>query len=213
MKPYVPLLAGALLLATPAYAQLEGGLPSMLPGLENSPPFTADVVVTSQAMPGPTSYHIEYMPKKVRMETGGEVIIARLDQGMLYVSQGPNQWMEMSLDAAGAAGLDPANFHQQLQKTGEATVDGKLCDVYRSSGGDGISTTSYLYHDFPIRSVVDGPMGHTTVDYRNIQTGAVSSSLFDLPPGAQVMTMQSLLNQVKGMSNLQNMGNLQNLGN
>lgn len=210
MKPLLPVLAIGLMTATPAYAQLGGDLPTTLPGLEKAPPFTADVVITSRAMPKPTAYHINYMTNRVRLETGGangQVIITRLDEGMAYISQSPTQWLKMSLSAMGGSGLEAGNFRHSIQKTGQATVDGKVCDVYQSRSMDGsTSSTNYLYHDVPIRSIVKGSTGTTTVEYRNLRMGSVSPALFELPPGAEVMSMESLLDQVKGLTDSRNQG-------
>lgn len=210
MKPLLPVFAIGLLMAPPAYAQLGGDLPTTLPGLEKAPPFTADVVITSRTMQKPTTYHINYMPNRVRLETGGEngqVIITRLDEGSAYVSQSPTQWMKLSLSALGGSGLEVGNFRHAVRKTGTATVEGKLCDVYQSRSADGMtSSTNYLYRDFPIRSIVQGPTGVTTVEYRNLRMGNVAPALFELPPGAEVMSMESLLDQVKGLTNSHNQG-------
>lgn len=210
MKPLLPFLACGLLMAPPAYAQLGGALPTSLPGLEKAPPFSADVFITSGSMTKPTSYHISYIPNRVRLETLGEnaqVILTKLDEGNVFISQGSSQWLKMSLAALGGSGLEAGNFKHAFQKTGSATVDGKLCDVYQSRSADGAtSSTNYLFHDFPVRSIVKGPTGLTTVEYRNLRQGGVSAALFELPPGSEVMSMESLLDQVKGLTKPGNQG-------
>jgi hypothetical protein len=216
MKRMALALLAALALPTPALAQDE--MTGALPGLEHAPPFQADVVITSAGNPTPTAWHIAYMAQRVRLTSraqGGQTIITRLDQGTVYMSQGGNQWMQLSLAAVGATGLMAGNFNHTMRKTGHAMLDGKDCDVYQTRSGDGsTSTVNYVYHDFPVRSIVTGPAGKTTVEYRNLQTGGVSDSLFELPANAEVMSMEGILNQAKGAASQQQLEQqLQQMGN
>ncbi|HEY9856677.1 MAG TPA: hypothetical protein V6D05_13120 [Stenomitos sp.] len=206
MRPILPMVVvGVLAAAGPAAAQLGTDVTS-LPGLDKAPPFEADVAITSQTMPKPTAYHISYMGQKIRFDgqgAEGQTFITRMDQGMVYLSQGGNQWMKMSLAAMGGVGLSQGSFRHTMRKVGQATVDGKLCDVYESRSDDGsTSSTNYLYHDVPVRSYVRGPQGATTVEYRNLRIGSVSASLFELPAGAQVTSMEEMMQGLMGNPSL-----------
>lgn len=197
MRPILPLVVAGVLTATPAAAQL--GDVTTLPGLEKAPSFEADVTITSKAMPRPTAYHISYMPQRIRFDGGENTFITRLDQGAVYLAQGGNQWMRMSFQAMGGVGLSGGSFRHTMRKVGQATVDGRLCDVYQSQSADGsTSSTNYLYRDVPVRSIVQGPQGTTTVEYRNLRIGYVSPSRFELPANAEVQSMEELMQGLGG---------------
>lgn len=208
MRPTFPLIVAGVLVASPASAQL-GPEFTALPGLEKAPAFEADVAITSRAMPKPTAYHIRYMASRLRFDgqgPEGQTFITRLDQGLVYLSQGGNQWMRLSLQAMGGVGLSDGSFRHTMRRVGQATVDGKLCDEYQSQSADGsTSSTNYLYQGVPVRSIIQGPQGTTTVAYRNLRIGAVSPSYFELPAGAQVTSMEELMQGLGGNQGLQDL--------
>ncbi len=201
MRPILPLDLVGMLAATPAAAQL--GDMTTLPGLEKAPSFEADVTITSRAMPQPTAYHVTYMARRIRFDGAENTFITRMDQGAVYIAQGGNQWMRMSLQAMGGVGLSEGSFRHTMRKVGQATVDGKTCDVYQSQSADGsTSSTNYLYRDVPIRSIVQSPQGQTVVEYRNLRIGYVPASRFELPANAQVTSMEDLLKGLGGNQSL-----------
>lgn len=205
MRPTFPLLLAGVLVAAPASAQL-GTEVMALPGLERAPAFAADVTIASPVLPKPTAYHVRYMAQRIRLDgqgAEGQTFITRLDQGMVYLSQGGNQWMRLSLQALGGVGLSAGSFRHTMRRVGQATVEGRLCDEYQSQSADGsTSSTNYLYREVPVRSIIRGPQGTTTVDYRNLRIGAVSPSAFELPAGAQVTSMEELMQGLGGSQGL-----------
>lgn len=193
----------ALWITTSSPAQAFGGtgLPSVLPGLDNAPPFTADVVITSPAMPTPTTFRIAYMPQRVRLESKGEAgmtAIIRMDEGSAYMYQGDSTWLRLSLSSLGAMGLNPGARHS-LKKLANQTVDGRNCEVYQSTSEDGSVSTNYVASGVPFKSIVRTPAGgDTVVRYLNVSRGGVNAALFTLPADAEVMDMANLLNGLKG---------------
>lgn len=201
MRPILPMVVAGVLAATPAAAQL--GPMTTLPGLDKAPSFEADVTITSRAMPQPTAYRVAYMAQRIRFDGAESTFITRMDQGTVYIAQGGNQWMRMSLQAMGGVGLSDGSFRHTMRKVGQATVDGKTCDVYQSQSADGsTSSTNYLYRDVPVKSVVQSPQGTTVVEYRNLRIGYVSPSRFELPAGSQVTSMEDLLKGLGGNQSL-----------
>lgn len=205
MRPILPMVLAGVLVATPAMAQLGPDVTS-LPGLDKAPAFEADVSITSQVMPKPTAYHISYMAQRIRFDGQGaeaQTFITRMDQGLVYIAQGGNEWMKLSLATMGGVGLSQGSFNHTMRKVGQASVDGRLCDVYESRSADGsTSSTNYLYRDVPVRSYIKGPQGTTVVEYRNLRIGSVSASRFELPAGAQVTSMEDLLQGLSGNQSL-----------
>lgn len=205
MRPALPLFLAAVLMASPAAAQVGPDVTS-LPGLDLAPPFEADVTLSSQALPTPTAYHVTYMARRIRFDGQGEAaqtFITRLDQGMVYLAQGGNQWIRLSLAAMGGVGLSGASLDHTMRKLGQATLEGRSCDVYESRSADGsTSSTSYLYRGVPVKSLVKGPQGVTTIVYRNLRIGSVSAARFDLPAGARVTGIEELMQGLMGGQNL-----------
>lgn len=202
MKRLAALFAALWLAATsPAQAFGAAGLPSVLPGLEQAPPFTADVIITSAAMPTPTAFRIAYMPQRVRLESRGAdgmTAILRLDEGSAYMFQGDRSWLRLSLASLGAMGLVSGQGHS-VTKLANQTVDGRLCEVYQTTSGDGSVATTFVAGGLPFKSVVRTPGGgETLVRYQNVSRGGVSASLFALPSDAQIIDMANLLNGLKG---------------
>ncbi|MNK63258.1 hypothetical protein D3C87_824700 [compost metagenome] len=190
-----------LTFAMPAQAMGVAGLPSVLPGLENAPPFTADVMITSASMPTPTRFRISYMPQRVRLESRGSegmTAIIRLDEGSAYMFQGDRSWLRLSLASLGALGLASGAQHS-VTKLANQTVDGRACEVYQTTSGDGTVSTNYVSGGLPFKSIVRTPTGGDTVlRYLNVSRGGVNASLFSLPSDAEVIDMANLLNGLKG---------------
>lgn len=205
MRPTLPMVLAGVLVATPAAAQFGPDV-TTLPGLDKAPAFEADVAITSRTMPQPTAYHISYMAQRIRFDSRGaeaQTFITRMDQGMVYIAQGGNQWMKMSLAALGGVGLSQGSFRHTMRKVGQATVEGKPCEVYESQSADGTtSSTNYLYQNVPVKSVIKGPQGMTVVEYRNLRIGSISALRFELPANAQVTSMEDLLQGVGGNQSL-----------
>ena len=203
MKKRIAAALAALWLTatTPAQAFGGAGLPPVLPGLENAPPFTADVSITSAAMPTPTTFRIAYMPQRVRLESrgqGGMTTLIHLDEGSAYMHQGDRSWLRLSLASMGAMGLTSGARHA-LTKLPNQTVDGRNCEVYQTSSSDGTVSTNYVTGGMPFKSIIRTPTGgDTVVRYLNVSRGGVSASLFTLPANAEVVDMANLLNGLKG---------------
>ncbi len=195
------LVALGITAASPAQGFGGTGLPSVLPGLETAPPFSADVVISGPAMPTPSTFRISYMPQRIRLESKGAegmTAIMRLDEGSAYMYQGDNSWLRLSLASLGAMGL-AAGARHTLSKLGNQVVDGRTCEVYQTTSSDGSVATNYVTGGVPYKSIVRMPTGgETIVRYLNVSRGGVHDALFTLPANAEVMDMANLLNGLKG---------------
>lgn len=199
MKRLLPLALVALMAAPAAAQSLDS--PTVLPGLDNAPPFSADIVIQSPALKQATAYRVYYMPQRIRMEAANApTVITRMDTGLVYLKTDDHQWMQMSLASVGGAALAPANLRHRVQKLGTANVNGRACDVVRTVSPDGsIVTTNYLTRELPVRSIIQAPSGQTVVDYQNLRVGGVSPAWFEIPATDQVMTTDNLLDQVRNL--------------
>jgi hypothetical protein len=123
--------------------------------------------------------------------------ISRLDKKTVWVVH-PNQgfYMEMPVNPGSPELLrDDAELQKYAskKKVGTETVNGHKCDkyeiVYHDASLGKMTTWISKKLNFPIKVLQKGPQGESTVEYRNIKTGNVPDSLFELPPGLQKMQM------------------------
>ena len=112
--------------------------------------------------------------------------------------------MKMSgLDSAQQPIQHAGDYQQYLQerhaeRIGTETVDGYRCDVYRFVDPSMPGTaTAWVWTEkqFPLKVEINGSNGNTVIELTNIQLGVdASDATFQLPAGAQVMDMDSLMN-------------------
>jgi outer membrane lipoprotein-sorting protein len=71
---------------------------------------------------------------------------------------------------------------------GTENMDGKECLVVEYSY-QGATVKSWIWkeHGFPVRVETTTPEGTTVIVYRNIDFGDIPDSMFELPPGVQIM--------------------------
>jgi outer membrane lipoprotein-sorting protein len=71
---------------------------------------------------------------------------------------------------------------------GTDTMDGKECLVVEYSY-QGATVKSWIWkeHGFPVRVETTTPEGTMVIVYRNIDFGDIPDSMFELPPGVQIM--------------------------
>jgi hypothetical protein len=191
----VALIVGCAFGALPARAQV----PDTLPGLENAPPFVADVVVNNAQVKN-VSYRMYYMPGKMRLESlagapGGEkqLILSHLAENISYVDIG-GSWFKLNNNALGAEGLSygsTAGF--KTRRLGKRTVDGKLCEGYVFTSPDGSTNVeSWMWGDYPIVSTVKNRMGVTTAKYLSLRPQSTPESYFYPPKGAQIQDLDAM---------------------
>ena len=84
----------------------------------------------------------------------------------------------------------------QAEKIGNETVDGHACDIYRFNDPETKGTVTvwvWTEKQFPVKMEFDGAKGKMLMEFRNIHLGTnIPDSLFELPPGVQVMDMGNM---------------------
>jgi hypothetical protein len=133
------------------------------------------------------------------MAMGGEqqITIFRKDRNIVWVLM-PQQRMYMEMpggDKQSMAPIDPAEIEKRGRKKylGKEEINGYICSKYQYTSNDG-SINGAIYWiaeklNFPVKIEMDGPSGHTIVEYRNIREKDVSSTLFTIPSGYQKVSM------------------------
>ena len=125
---------------------------------------------------------------KSRMEVGGIITIAKIDQNKAWVIMPKEKtYMEMALNSktviAGDKSL-PGEVERKL--IGKENLDGKVVDKYRIVYTAGTKTQalySWIIPDsgIPVKTVAED--GSWEVEYKNIQIGKQPDSLFEIPSG------------------------------
>lgn len=192
-------VAGACLAGgSAALAQVEG-VPEILPGLENAPPFVADVEVTNAQVKG-VRYRMYYIPGYMRLESTSptpdgskQVILSHLRENVSYVDLG-GTWFKVSHDALGAQGLQygsTAGF--RTQRLGRAIRDGKMCEGYRFTSPDGSTRVEqWLWGEYPVMATVYNRQGTTTARYLSLRPQTTPASYFSPPRGEPVQDLGAL---------------------
>ncbi|MBM3269807.1 MAG: hypothetical protein FJZ01_19420 [Candidatus Sericytochromatia bacterium] len=192
------LLAGTCLLALGAPAAAQD-VPDTLPGLENAPPFVADVVITNAQVKG-VQYRMYYIPGYMRLESTGptpdgskQVILSHLRENVSFVDLG-GQWYKVSNNALGAQGLQYGSTSGfRTQRLGKRTVDGKLCEGYKFTSPDGATRVEqWLWGQYPILATVQNQMGTTTAKYLSLRPQSTPASYFAPPAGQPVQDLGAL---------------------
>lgn len=135
----------------------------------------------------------------------GEKMITLMKEGAMYLYY-PSQKMAMKMDISAGAGQggqeNPKDMIEYLKSAkakplGQERIEGKLCDVYRITYPQtGARSKVWVWREkkFPLKSVMTVGNETITTRYRNIQMGInIPDSLFDLPPGTQIMDMSQMM--------------------
>ncbi len=164
--------------------------------------FQADMIQRTQGMELKGKIYVKGKKSRVDMNMMGQPTrtISRLDKQTVWVVQ-PNQgfYMEMPVNPGSPELIGDDKELQKYaskKKVGSETVNGHKCDkyeiTYHDPGLGKMTTWISKKLNFPIKVIQKGPQGQSTVEYRNIQTGNVKDSLFELPPGLQKMQMPAM---------------------
>lgn len=164
--------------------------------------FQADVIQTMQGMEVTGTFYLQGNNSRTEMNIMGRntCTISRLDKKIMWMVH-PDEgfYIEMPLDPASPQSLrDEAAFAKvaRKKKVGSETVNGFACDKFEITYNDpgvGVMTTWISKKlDFPVRTIFRGPMGEVHTEYKNIRTGAIDASLFELPAGLQKMSMPTM---------------------
>ncbi|MFB3815456.1 MAG: DUF4412 domain-containing protein [Terriglobales bacterium] len=188
-------LSTSLLLAATLFA-------ASLALAQTASPFSADMKI-SGGREGDVSGKMFFGGQKTRLEMNAaghqSVMISDLPRRVMYMLMPQQQmYMEMHIDqmpggqrdqwkpydasnpCAGEAGAT-------CKKVGSDLVNGRMCDKWLFSGGQGGNRTVWIDQKshIPIKSV----HGDTTWELLNIKEGPQPASLFEVPSGYQKMDM------------------------
>lgn len=164
--------------------------------------FQADMIQKTQGMEITGKIYVKGKKSRVDMNMMGQQTqtISRLDKNTVWIVQ-PNQgfYMEMPVNPGSPELIrDDAELkkYASKKKVGTETMNGHACDkyeiVYHDPNLGKMTTWVSKKLNFPVKVIQKGPQGESTVEYRNIQTGNVKDSLFELPPGLQKMEMPAM---------------------
>ena len=167
--------------------------------------FQADFVQKRQDMEIKGKFFVKGKKTRMDFDMMGQKtsVITRLDKKVMWnVQHGAGMYMEMPvLDSHPEA----INFDEELKKVavkkkiGAEKVNDFMCDkyeiVYHDKQKGKMTTWVSKKLNFPIKMVYDSPMGKMYTEYRNIKTGGVKNSLFEVPQGFQKMAIPAIPNQ------------------
>lgn len=161
---------------------------------------TYDTVVTGTGMPSSTTKTwLKNGAQKMKSETTvqGQTSILIVDQGSgLAYSYMPEQNLaiKMDLGTAPESPLEGTGIIQGYDPTvtGTETYDGKECLVVEYDA-EGVQTKMWLWKEygFPVKVVTTADGATVTVEYENIDFGAIPDSVFELPEGVEIMELPS----------------------
>ncbi len=131
---------------------------------------------------------------KTEMEQAEQHIIylANYDTGKAYMYM-PDQDMAMEMDLGQ---VNPPDYEdvQDIPSydptiIGTETMDGKVCLVVEySAAGATVKSWIWKEHGFPVKTVTTTADGTMEIVYTDISFGDIDDSLFELPPGVQIMS-------------------------
>ncbi|MCJ7523450.1 MAG: outer membrane lipoprotein-sorting protein, partial [Dehalococcoidia bacterium] len=161
-------------------------------------PVTYDWVLTQAGNPSLTmKVWVEDNKRRYEFSQGRQEVIQLVDYDarIMYIYF-PDQNMAYRTDfnQAPQRPIEESESLQQIQPTilGTETIDGKDCLVIEWANENTVSK-SWVWQDrkFPIRMEQVTPQGTTLMEWRNIQFGDISDSMFQLPPGVDIITLPS----------------------
>jgi len=155
-----------------------------------------DMVMTAPGTPTMTT-EVWWEQNKMRTEMTqqGETMISLIDYDArtMYIYM-PEQ--NMAYKATFAPTTQSAMEEAQsitdydYNVIGTETIDGKVCLVVEYTYEQAtVKTWIWKEHGFPIRMEMTTAEGTTTIEYKNIEFGDISDSMFELPAGVQIIQM------------------------
>lgn len=165
--------------------------------------FSADMMQTVQdnQLPPGKAYVKEDRVRTERNMAGHSqiMIMDRAKAKVLMLMPEAKAYMEMRLDPAkmGAAALkDEKSEYGQWRVVGHETVDGWECEKrvfdYKDKPMGELTAWFAEKLGYPVKTVYKGEGGVMIMEYKNIKTGGVDDSLFEVPAGYQKMAMPTM---------------------
>jgi outer membrane lipoprotein-sorting protein len=153
-----------------------------------------DMLVTAPGTPTMTM-HMWVKHNKIRTEMTEQgqttIMLIDYDAGTYYMYMpDQNMAMQMPFDQAAESAIEEAqsitNYDYDI--VGTETMDGKVCLVVTYTvGNESAKMWVWKEHGFPIRIETTTAEGTTVVEFKNIDFSNIPDSMFELPPGVEVM--------------------------
>ncbi|MDP2922467.1 MAG: hypothetical protein Q8O30_01940 [Candidatus Omnitrophota bacterium] len=169
--------------------------------------FSADIVNTNSS--GTSTGKIFATKNKIRMEVNGVVSITRMDKNVIWVLM-PNgkMYMEQPFDPAAFIGVgEKVSGETERTFLGEEMVDGRMAKKYKVvSSLSGKQQTILQWVDnassIPIKIVAQD--NSWAIEYKNLQVGNQSDSLFAFPSDYKKFSItDDISQQLKKLNELQ----------
>lgn len=164
--------------------------------------FQADFIQKHQGMEIKGKYYVKGNKTRTDMDMMGQKMsnIIRMDKNMQWnVQHDAMMYFEMPIPPESTQTLQPDEELKKIavkKKIGSETINGYKCDKYEIIYHDksmGKMTQWFSRKlDFPIKIIYHGPQGVMSTEYKNIQSGNVKESLFEVPQGFQKMSMPAM---------------------
>lgn len=118
-------------------------------------------------------------------------MLADYDQGIVYMYMpDENMAMQMPLTQAPESAVEEAQSVADYDYTviGTETMDGKVCLVVEYTVEQATAKMwIWKEHGFPIRIETTTVEDKTVIEFKNIEFTDIDDSMFELPPGVQIM--------------------------
>ena len=164
--------------------------------------FQADFIQKQQGMEIKGKFFVKGKKTRMDFDMMGQKssVITRLDKKVIWnVQHGAGMYMEMPIiDSRPEAYISDEELKNIAvkKKIGSEKVNGYTCDkyeiVYHDKQKGKMTTWVSKKLNFPIKMVYDSPHGKMYTEYKNIKTGGVKNSFFDVPQGFQKMSIPAM---------------------
>lgn len=182
------------------------GLPAASPAAE----FTADLIRITGSENVTSKVFVKGKMRREEVLEDGEVAainIARIDKGVSWtLMPDEKMYMEMPLEGMRVGAMEDIEeieSRTKMKLLGKETVNGFACEKRQyEDATEGIVTVWFSPKlNYPVRINVKafGADEEMTMDYRNIKTGTLEDSLFEVPKGFQKFGIPGMPAGMPGM--------------
>ena len=171
--------------------------------------FQADFIQKHQGMEIKGKYYVKGNKTRMDMDMMGQKMsnITRMDKNVTWnVQHSTMMYIEMPIPPESAQAIQPDEELKKIavkKKIGSETINGYKCDkyeiIYHDKGMGSMIQWFSRKLNFPIKIIYHGPQGDMSTEYKNIQSGNVKESIFEVPQGFQKMSIPAMGPGMGGM--------------
>jgi len=163
--------------------------------------FSATSVTKAGGMEIPGKIYVKDSKVRNEVQAAGQtgIHILRPDKKVVWIIM-PQQkaYMEMPISQEAQQKMMPLTEDQKakMKKVGTETINGYACDKYEttmSHQGKSMKVFSWVATDLGLPIKIVSEDGSFSMEYKDIKTGEVADSLFEVPQGYQKMKMPSAM--------------------